>query len=180
MYKGMRGVFKYPRIQIRLKKEQGYPYFIPTNYNGKIMSIRKLEFTSDEQFNQLIEGRPWLNTFENRFRNLPMVRRSKDRIIKLFGNYYWVQIGWPIKAAFTELGWKDKFDTPRFEWCPAFNLYFFGLQFQILFAESDKYWEEFLWYYYYSDRDIVKAKETWGWRDAETKESTWKDDYLII
>jgi hypothetical protein len=82
-----------------------------------------------------------------------------------------------------ELGWKDKYFTPRLEWVPSFHIKFLGLQFCVWWVSPDKeddlYYEMIIWYLYYSDRDIKKAKETWDWIDSTTKKSTWNDDYLI-
>ena len=39
---------------------------------------------------------------------------------------------------------------------------------------DDQAWEQWLWVHKYCDGDVQKAKETWGWVDWETKESTWK------
>jgi hypothetical protein len=34
-----------------------------------------------------------------------------------------------------------------------------------------------LWVHKYNDGDAEKAKQTWGWVDYETKESTWNNEY---
>ena len=43
--------------------------------------------------------------------------------------------------------------------------------------ENEQYYEQILWYLYYSDKDIIKAEKTWGWETAG--KSTWNNDYLI-
>ena len=73
-----------------------------------------------------------------------------------------------------ELIWKDKFDTPRCERCPqrTFEWLLWGL---ISICEDDHYWEQWLWVHKYNNGDELKAKETWGWIDCDTKQSSWKN-----
>ena len=89
----------------------------------------------------------------------------------------------PFKIHNGHLGWKDKFDTPRFEWSPSFQIYFFNWQFCIHWTapieDQDTYWEMVLWYLKYSDKNITKAEQTWGWKNYNTKESTWNKNCLI-
>lgn len=161
------------------KLQHGCPYFYPRNFSDTIIKFKKLELTPQEELDKLP------NTFykeTKKFKNLPMVRRSKDWIIKLFNSYYWIEIGWPLRILKTNLGWKDKFDSPRFEWPPAFHICFFNLQFCIWWTapdgDNDQYYEQYLWYYIYCKEDIVKAKETWPWQDYKTKQSSWNDNYI--
>lgn len=83
--------------------------------------------------------------------------------------------------------WKDKYDTPRHEENPfisigLFNKYFFNWTWKLPqhigthWIDNDDYWEQALWYIYYADEDIKKAKETWPWLDKNT--SSWKDKFL--
>jgi hypothetical protein len=136
----------------------GCPYFMPRNFNRNIISIRK--------------------------NSIPMVRRAKDWTFNLFGNQYWIEIGWPIKITWHGLGWKDKYDTPRFEFAPGFYIYFFHWQFCIWkvspIGRTDLYYEQKLWLEKYSDNDYNKAKETWPWVDGHTKKSTWDDKFFDI
>jgi hypothetical protein len=94
-----------------------------------------------------------------------------------------LSIGTPIVIRKFELGWKDKFNSPRFEFNPRFEIYFFMFYINITFVSPDTfediYWEMILWYLYYSDKNITKAKKTWEWSDYDTKKSTWDDKYLI-
>lgn len=98
------------------------------------------------------------------------------------GSYY-IFYGSPIKVRKVELGWKDKFNSPRHEWSPQFHVYLFGLQFSIFWGapdgDDDKYYEMILWYLHYADKDIVKAEKTWGWVDFETRASTWRKSYVV-
>lgn len=136
----------------------GCPYFMPWNFNRNIVSIRK--------------------------NSIPMVRRAKDWVFNIFGNQYWIQIGWPIKITWHGLGWKDKFNTPRFEYAPGFYIYFFHWQFCMWKVspngDNDKYYEQKLWLDMYCNNDYNKAKETWPWVDGRTKESTWDDNFFEI
>ena len=73
-----------------------------------------------------------------------------------------------------ELRWKDKWNSPRCEIVPSFTFewLWFGLY---ISNGTDDWWEQKLWLTEYCNNDLQKAKETWGWIDYDTKESTWKD-----
>jgi hypothetical protein len=161
----------------------GSPFFYPMNFNKNIISLRKLKFKSKEMLDAYDKQYPHLKgQGERMYSNLPMVRRAKNWILK-FKNHYWLEIGWPIMIHTNELGWKTKYDSVRFEWAPAFYIFFFHWQFCIWWnapdGNNDKYYEMILWYLHYSDKDIVKAKDSWMWVNCETKLSTWNDNYLI-
>lgn len=183
LIKEIRGIFKLPKINYYFGKlKYGTPYFYPTYFNEHIISIRRLKLRSKEDYQYKIKNKPWLKEKE-KFSNLPMIRRSKDWIIRIFKNWYWIQIGYPFKIHKSELGWKDKYETPRFEWSPSFQIFFFNWQFCIFWnapdGDNDKYYEMILWYLKYSNKDIIKAEKTWAWRDYNTKKSTWDKNYLI-
>ena len=151
--KDIKGVFKLPVKSYYFGKiMHGCPYFYPWNFNRTILTIRK---------------------------ERPQYLRCNH--FKLFG--YEISYGWPISWANYGLDWKDKYETPRVEWMPSFQIYFFNWQFCRWYVspvkDEDHYWEQVLWYLKYSDKDIVKARDTWGWVDYDTKKSTWNDDYLI-
>ena len=87
-----------------------------------------------------------------------------------------------------EVKWKDKYGTPRHEENPfisigIFNKYFFNWTWELPphikshWIDNDDYWEQALWYLYYCNKDIKKAKETWPW-SGENNESTWNDKFL--
>lgn len=183
--KEIKGVFKPPIRKYYLGKiARGCPYFHPCEFNSTIISCRKLKLRSDESKEEYIKERPWLMKGDSyKFSNLPMVRRNKEKIIKIFGTYYFFQWGFPLVFKFVELGWKDKYYTPRMEWVPQFHIFFFKWQFCIHweapFGHSDKYWEQILWWKNYSNKDIKKAEESWGWVDFDTKKSTWDKNYLL-
>lgn len=124
---------------------------------------------------------PW-----NYNRQILTIRKQRPQFLrckyfKLFG--YEISYGWPISVTWYGLGWKDKYETPRYEWQPSFQIYFFKWQFCIFWNapddDNDLYYEMILWYLYYSKKDIKKAEETWNWIDNDTKKSTWNSDYLI-
>lgn len=183
LFKDIKGVFIPPVTKYYLGKlVYGTPYFYPMNFVSSIIKFRKLKLREEVDYQKIITKSPWLKE-SHRFTNLPMVRRACDKIFKLFGNYYWIQIGWPIKIARNTLGWKDKWDKPRFEWPPLFAIYFFKWQFIKWWitdnSNTDLYYEMILWYLFYADKDIVKAKETWDWVNYDTKISTWNDEYIL-
>ena len=133
------------------KQYNGCPIYYPRNYVPFGLTIRK---------------------------GKPMVRRHNWR---MFGEWF---VGWGYPVAFrkVDLGWKDKYGTPRYEWAKQFAIYFFGLEFHIWWVapcgDNHKYWEQWLWTYRYCDGDINKARNTWGWIDMDTNESSWDDKYL--
>jgi hypothetical protein len=185
LIKEIKGVFVLPKKQYYFGKlVHGTPYFWPINFNKNIITIRKLKLRSEEERIEYIEQFPHLK-HNNRikFSNLPIVRRSKSWIVKIFNNYYFIEIGWPIAVKMIDLGWKEKYGSPRYEWSPMFQINFFHWQFcMIWFApdyDNDLYYEMILWYLFYADKDINKAKNTWEWIDGDTKLSTWNDEYLI-
>ena len=185
LIKETKGVFKPPAKKYYLGKLiYGTPYFWPCNYCSTILTFRKLIERSREERDKLAIQYPWNKDRDiDKFTNLPMVRRSKNWIFKLFRNCYWLQIGWPIYIYWNELGWKDKFNSPRFEWSPAFYIFFFKWQFVIHWVapdgDNDRYYEMILNYIHYCDKDIEKTKKDWGWIDSGTNLSTWNEDYLV-
>ena len=112
-------------------------------------------------------------------------------------NEDWFPMLWCSEPAYihimsVDVGWKDKFDSPRYEYPPAIWIHLFKLNL-IWYWElpnegyMDDYWEQALWYLYYYRNisygrldapDIRKAKESWPWEDCYTKQSSWNDNYL--
>ena len=181
--KEIKGVFKPLKKRYYLGiLRYGTPYFYPWGFNSTIISIRRLKLRPEECWIHVNE--PERN--KEKFTNLPFVRRSKHWIFKIFNTYFYMEIGYPITIVKQGLGWKDKWDSPRFEWNPSFKIYFFFWQFCIWWVspykddkDDDLYFEMILWYCKYADRDIKKAKETWGWINADTAKSTWDDKFLL-
>lgn len=182
--KEIKGVFKPPSKKYYIGKiAHGCPYFYPINFCPTIFKMRKLKLRAEEEYQSIIKDEPWLKE-RKRFLNLPMVRRSKDWILKLFGHWWWLQVGWPISIKNVDLGWKDKFDSPRYEWSPQFHIYFFIWQFSIFWTSpvdrsDDDYYEQILWWLKYSNKDIELAETSWPWQNCNTKESTWNKKYLL-
>jgi len=191
LIKEIKGVFKSPKKKYYFGKiRYGTPYFDPINYVDSIIWVRKLVPRSPEEIAKKDElYKHNKNTPDHLYSNYPMVRRAKNKIVKIFGTAYYVTWGWPISARKVELGWKDKWESPRFEWAPQFTILFFGLQFCIhwvapivngeKYPDNDKYYEMILMYLKYSGKDIKIAERDWGWVDSDTKKSTWNKNYLI-
>ena len=100
-----------------------------------------------------------------------------------------VHSGKLLSVEIHDVSWKDKYDTPRHEENPfvsigLFNYFFFNWIWDLPsclntdFMDNDNYWEQALWYLYYCDKDIKKAKETWPWY-YNGKENSWDDKFLI-
>lgn len=184
LFKETKGVFKAPKKRYYIGKiVHGAPYFYPIGFVSTILKFRLLKLRDNDDMEKMVKDRPWIKKKDIMFSNMPMARRSKDWIFNIFNNWYWLQLGWPIYIYWHGLGWKDKFDSPRFEWTPAFYIFFFNYQFCTHWCspdgDNDKYYEMILWWKNYSNKDIVKAKKTWGWVDFQTKKSTWNDNFLI-
>lgn len=184
--KEIKGVFKLPKKRYYLGKlKYALPYMYPRGFSSTILSVRKLKLKTEEELQKYNTQYPhFAQSKEDRhkFSNLPMVRRCKDWVIKLFGNYYWIELGWPISIKNLELGYKWKYDFVRYEWNPSFQINFFNWQFCIFWeapdGHDDLYYEMIIWYLH-CDKDIIKAESEWGWADFNTKESTWNKKYLI-
>ena len=183
--KEIKGVFKQPVKKYYFGKIRfGTPYFFPRNFEKWIFSFRILREKSPEDREQYAIKYPHLKNQEvNKFSNLPMVRRNRYTIFKLFGKYIFLSIGYPITIKRVQLGWKWKYDDVRYEWSPSFNIYFFNWQFCVFHKspdrDDDRYYEMILHYLYSADKDIEKAEEIWNWTDMHLGESTWNKNYLI-
>ena len=112
-----------------------------------------------------------------------------------FSNYnpvFWCPKPAWIQIVSSPVMWKDKFDTPRYEYEPYIWIHIFKLNLVWRWDNKDikyisEYWEQALWYLYYTNTisqglidkpDIEKAKESWPWQDSNGN-SSWEDDYLI-
>jgi hypothetical protein len=87
LLKGIKEVFKPPVKKYYIGKIQfGSPYFYPINFVKYIIYIRILKRRSEEAHNEYILSHPYnRNKFKAAFSNLPMVRRNKEWIFKIFG-----------------------------------------------------------------------------------------------
>ena len=90
-----------------------------------------------------------------------------------------------IHIMFHDVMWKDKYDTPRFEVAPYIWIHIYKMNLVWYWSYpkrrylEDEYWEQALWYLYYSNSDIKKAKKTWPWIEFKSHKSTWKNKYLL-
>lgn len=93
-----------------------------------------------------------------------------------------------------DVGWKDKYDTPRYEHPPYIWIHLFKWNIILYWSlpshkiqETNQYWEQALWYLYYynnisygcNEPNVEKAKESWPWEDYKTGKSTWSNEFLI-
>lgn len=187
LFKEIKGVFVQPKKKYYLGKiAHGAPYFNPWNFLSLIIYARKLIKRSKEDFEEYKKMYPYNTSFINNnatYENYPMVNRTKHWTVRLFNVDYYVAIGWPVYIYWNDLGWKWKYDYVRFEWCPAFYIFFFKWQFCVWWlapdGSNDRYYEMILHWKYNAKKDLVKAENTWGWVDFKTKQSTWDKNYLI-
>ena len=180
----MKDIFVKPKKKFYIGKlKYGAPYFYPRNFISTILSIRRLKLRTKEEYEEKIKTWPYSSIEDKKFYNYPVVRRSYNKIIKIFNNYFFIQIGYPFAITKYDLGWKSKWDTPRFEFAPSFQIYFLFWQFCIFWNAPDGnnslYYEMYLWYKNFHDKNIIKAKETWSWKCGKTNISTWNDLYIL-
>ena len=125
---------------------------------------------------------------------IPPKRRFRICDANRFGGHIWS--GNVIQLNNCGVMWKDKYNTPRFEGesssifgpTPRISITLFKRLRLIIWWEApieghhwsdeDTYWEMWLWYKYYCDSDIAKARDTWGWQSMEG-DSTWKEEFLL-
>jgi len=150
----------------------------------KIKGVFKLPI-KEYYVGKITHGCPYFYPW-NFNRTILTIRKERPKYLrcnyfKLFNRE--ISYGWPIKIVSYGLGWKDKFGSPRFEWSPSFQIYFFNWQFCMWWVSPTKdhnnYWEMVLWYLNYANQDIHEARETWGWINHDTKLSTWDENCLI-
>ena len=94
---------------------------------------------------------------------------QNSKILKVFkrcpfkmhiGKYHYIMFSDPIRnrpieILFTGLGWKDKYNSPRYEYPPNILFKFFNFEFRIIWTWGDYlkdtiYWEDVLSYYEYN------------------------------
>ena len=104
----------------------------------------------------------------------------------MFANHY----GKLFSIIIRDVQWKDKYNTPRHEENPfisiaLFNKLFFNWSWKLPeeleehWIDIEDYWEQGLWWLYYADKDINKARETWPWTTEDNK-STWNNKWLQV
>lgn len=82
--------------------------------------------------------------------------------------------------------WKDKYDTPRFEYHPKIDIVLFKFYHIHIHLESprtllnvdDDYFEQMIWFLEYCNGNLEKAKETWPWKKYNSEESTWNEEFI--
>lgn len=90
---------------------------------------------------------------------------------------YRKNISYPLGICSYDIIWKDKYNTPRFEYPPTINIVFLRrYQLLIWMKQDEDYWEQLLWYLYYSNSNLEESKETWPW--MKDGKSTWSDKYI--
>ena len=105
--------------------------------------------------------------YENNVYSNPLYYQN-SKILKVFkrcpfkihiGKYHYIMFSDPIRnrpieILFTGLGWKDKYNSPRYEYPPNILFKFFNIEFRIIWTWEDYlkdtiYWEDVLSYYEY-------------------------------
>ena len=155
-----------------------------------------------------LDYRPWIYlNIRNPFKTMKKLKGVFKPLSCYFRyniNNDWFPIIWCSNPAYIhimsiDVGWKDKYDSPRYEYPPTIWIHIFKLNI-IWYWElphekyMDDYWEQALWYLYYTNTisqglidkpDIEKAKESWPWQSAKeiegsvVWESSWNDKYLV-
>lgn len=69
------------------------------------------------------------------------------------------------KIIIRRLSWKDKFETPRVESTPSFEVNWLGCQF-MWETGSDQDWEKYLWATKYSKTGDL---QDWPWKDIKNR-----------
>lgn len=134
-----------------------------------------------------------MNKLKGIFKPLKRYFRSEQG---LYAPYpvLWVSEPHFIQIMFHDVGWKDKYDTPRFEYPPYIWIHIYKWNWVWYWSlplhqvdKDDEYWEQALWYLYYTNTisqglinkpDIQKAKESWPWQDMRGN-SNWTDEFLV-
>lgn len=146
------------------------------------------------------EFKKWIYiSLENPFKTMKQLKGVFKPLKRYFKwsfdewNYYpvlWCSRPSKIQIMTHDVMWKDKYDTPRYEVPPYIWIHIYKLNFVWFWNLSpnfylenpnnsvDDYWEQALWYLFYADKSIEKAKETWPIIWSETELSTWTDKYL--
>lgn len=110
----------------------------------------------------------YIHWYENDVYSNPLYYQN-SKILKVFkkcpfkihiGKYSYIMFSDPIRnrpieILFTGLGWKDKYNSPRYEYPPNILFKFFNFEFRIIWTWGDYlkdtiYWEDVLSYYEYN------------------------------
>lgn len=92
-----------------------------------------------------------------------------------------------------DIYWKDKYDSPRFEFPPQINIVFFRKwqiflewkspiqEYNGFWCIEDCYWEAMLWYLYYHKSPKEACELVSGWEKSDGNKLTKEDvEYLIL
>lgn len=85
-----------------------------------------------------------------------------------------------FKISLVALGWKDKYG-PRHEWNPMLSIVLLKRQFVISFVMDDRAWESWLYYKYYTNKELsvlerlVICQEEFPnvWSDGDGNKTDW-------
>lgn len=144
--------FKTPRLKFYLGKlAYGTPYFFPRRWVK--LSKQDAVDSANEKFDRLVKrsevtgNKPPTQKIWKEFYDSAL--RSKKAVDK--------KIGFDLVG----LGYKYKWDLPRFEWGPMFSFVFFKWQFCIFVSvpEPDAYWEAWVYYDKETDHDLLSKEE---------------------
>lgn len=140
--------FKPFRLKFYLGKIKfGTPIFFPRRWVPVTKEEAKKE--ANKRFDRLLERtdkEPKLSIWKGFYETS---LKSKKAVPKKFG------------FDFVSLGYKYKWDEPRFEWSPMFSFVFWEWQFVINVSapcESDHYWESWIYYHNETDKNLSKRE----------------------
>lgn len=175
-----KSIFKIPEKFCYIGKIRYYtPYFTPVGFLSNIIRVRKLiPLSSEELAENEKKGYGWI---KEKWKNMPVVIRCWSREINFLGSTYYIQVGWPFAYVSNSGSYKDKFNSPRLEWTPFKQIWFFKWQLHTGYkttGNDDHLYEQILWWYYYCDKDLNKAVNTWPWREIGSEISTWNKNLL--
>lgn len=126
----------------------------------------------------------WKNPFRTVWRARKVFKKPFWRIYigPYHGGTYFHFESFFLSYMTQDLLWKDKYETPRFEYHPRIDIVLFKFHHIHIHLESprtlvnvddDDYYEQMIWFLDYCNSDIKKAKETWPYKKYSYEESTW-------
>lgn len=138
--------FKTPRLKFYLGKlAYGTPYFYPRRWVNVTKDEAKERAT--EKFNKLVDAgrKPKPSLWKQLYKDSLGAKKAVDK-----------KIGFDLVG----LGYKYKWDEPRFEWGPMFSFVFFKWQFCIFVSvpEPSHYWEAWIYYDQETDKSLSKRE----------------------
>jgi hypothetical protein len=88
-----------------------------------------------------------------------------------------------LDITLSDVDYKYKYDTISWVGDPSLDIILFRkihLKWTLSWPwdmDNDRYWEQLLWTLYESEKNVVKARATWPWRDNYDL-STWKNYFI--